>query len=100
MSPRLEVRAVLAVSLRYEPGNGTSYRILVTQDTQGGAGWMWLEGTKVWASGWFGGEDIRYGSGKLGKADRAALADLLSLEPAQGVLAENYRLGRGQRVRP
>lgn len=87
----VKVQPVPACVVVYEPGNGTRYNLTVTRDPQGGGGWMWLEGARVYACGWFGGDDLRVSFGKLSKPDRKAIFDALGLAEPQALLADVYK---------
>lgn len=92
MSSRLRVTPTEATTLRYEPGNGTSYNLVIARDAQGGGSFLWLEGTRVYAAGWFGDNDVRWAPEvKVGKVDKAAIHAALGLPEAQAVLDERYR---------
>ena len=87
----VKVQPISACVVVYEPGNGTRYNLTVTRDPQGGGGWMWLEGGKVYAAGWFGGRDLRVSLGKLSKPDRAAIWDALGMDEPQAMLEDVYQ---------
>lgn len=88
--PRLEVNDLKAVSIRYEPDNGTSYRLICTADSQGGGAWMWMDGTRIYAAGWYG-DDMRVQSGKLNKVDRECVYHALGFQAPQGILEMRYQ---------
>lgn len=89
--PIISWREVQAVRVRIQPGNGTAYDLVVTRDCQGGAAFLWLEGTRIYASGWFGGNEVRWDRKPGSRADRLAIADALALPMVQAILTDVYR---------
>lgn len=95
-----DAKRVDAAVLTFEPGNGTRYRLFVAQDAQGGALWAWLEGAQVYASGWYGDEEVRVSFPPRVKGRRSGFSDedyravreaLMGSFEAQRVLTPPYR---------
>lgn len=75
-----------AVETRLVEGiaDGTRYRLFVTTDPAGGFTWAWVPSTDIIAAGWaapYSGGEIRVsvGRGRLSKADRSNVSELIDV---------------------